>query len=347
MTELEAVPGIGPAIAKKLEAAFITTAELLAVQNPDELNARTNIGPGKAVSIVRAARKVIGKFEFRSGLEVERELELKPRLSTGVSKLDKHLWGGIELGSIVELFGKARAGKTQWCAMLAIMVQLPLKDGGLEGRVLWLDTERAFKPWIIRAMAYRRGLDPEVALGNIGHATIIDSSQIQERFENIPNLLARENYKLVIIDSFTGLFRSEYTGLDSLRIRQQKMNKLLSLMRRTAAATEAIFVYTNQVMSKISQFSSSLNAPSGGHILSHASDYRFNLKVGKDDQRKIALQDNAGVPEFELTLKLGWGGFYENAKEKDNMQDAILKYLRSRGCDHQAVLKEIEQEAVA
>ena len=36
MTELEQVPGCGPAKAKKLRDAFITTVELLAVQNPVE-----------------------------------------------------------------------------------------------------------------------------------------------------------------------------------------------------------------------------------------------------------------------------------------------------------------------
>ena len=46
MTELTEVPGIGPTVAKQLQAAFITTAELLAVQNVDDLQERTKIGEG-------------------------------------------------------------------------------------------------------------------------------------------------------------------------------------------------------------------------------------------------------------------------------------------------------------
>ncbi|MFW9798703.1 MAG: AAA family ATPase, partial [Candidatus Thorarchaeota archaeon] len=254
MTELEAVQGIGPAVAKKLRDAYVTTAELLAVQNPVELMKKTKLGEGTTEKIIKNARLLVGKFGFRSGLEVEQEMATKPRLTTGVPKVDQALRGGIEVGSIVEFFGPARGGKTQWCSQLAVTVQLPLEKGGLEGRVLWLDTESSFKPWTIRANAIRYGLDPDVALGNIGRAEVVLSGQITEIFESIPQLCAEQDYKLVIIDSFTGLFRAEYTGLENMRIRQQDMNQLLNQMRRTATATECIFAYTNQVMSKISTY---------------------------------------------------------------------------------------------
>ncbi len=347
MTDLEAVPGVGPGIAKQLEAVFITTAELLAVQSPTDLQQRTKIGPGTAEKIIQAARDLMNMFEFRSGREVETEMASKPMLSTGIASLDQKLWGGIEAGSIVELFGQARAGKTQWCHTFAVMAQLPLEQGGLEGRVLWLDSEKAFKPWILRAMAFRRGLNPDDALDNIGVANIIDSSQIERMIEKIPNLLATQGYRLVIIDSFTGPFRSQFSGLDGLKARQSKLNKLLSKMRRAATATDAIFVYTNQVLATFSQYTQNPNAPSGGHILSHASDYRFNLKLGKKGKKKIALQDNAGIPEFTLELSLNWGGFYENDKEMKKIVPKIVEYLNSRGCDTTQIPDEVEQEDAA
>ena len=112
MTELEAVQGIGPAVAKKLKEAYVTTAELLAVQNPVELMKKTKIGEGTSLKIIKNARLLVGRFGFRSGLEIEQEMATKPRLTTGVEKVDKALRGGIEVGSIVEFFGPARGGKT-------------------------------------------------------------------------------------------------------------------------------------------------------------------------------------------------------------------------------------------
>jgi len=331
VTDLEAVPGVGPAAAKKLREAFITTAELLSVQNPVELQARTKLGEGTAAKIVKNARAMTGKFGFRSGLEIEEEMANAAKISFGIKSLDGALFGGIEAGSVVEFYGTARAGKTQWCAHLAVRAQLPVDQGGLDGRVLWLDTESSFKTWIIRANAIRWGLDPDVALGNIGRAEIILSSQIDDIFQTIPKMCAEENYKLVIIDSLTGLFRAEFTGLEALRVRQQEINRLLNYMRRTGAATDAIFVYTNQVMAKIANYGGNPNAPVGGHVLSHASDYRFYVRKSLKDKRKIDLQDNAGVPEFSKEFSLGWGGFYGEASEKKDSESKITKYFDEHG----------------
>ncbi|TFH05892.1 MAG: hypothetical protein E4H14_11840 [Candidatus Thorarchaeota archaeon] len=95
MTELEAVAGVGPAVAKKLRDAFVTTAELLAVQNPIELQAKTKLGEGTALKVIKSARKIVGKFGFRSGLEIEKEMATKPRLKTGIAKMVEAMLGGF------------------------------------------------------------------------------------------------------------------------------------------------------------------------------------------------------------------------------------------------------------
>jgi DNA repair protein RAD51 len=45
-------------------------------------------------------------------------------LSTGSKELDKMLQGGIETGSITELFGEFRTGKSQLCHQLCITCQV-------------------------------------------------------------------------------------------------------------------------------------------------------------------------------------------------------------------------------
>jgi RecA/RadA recombinase len=109
------------------------------------------------------------------------------------------------------------------------------------------------------------------------------------------------------------------------------MNALLNQMRRVATATGAIFVYSNQVMAKISSYGGSPNSPVGGHIISHASDYRFYTRRTKGDTRKIELQDNAGLPEFDVDVVVGWGGLYTDAKSKKDMEPTILEYFEKRG----------------
>lgn len=48
------------------------------------------------------------------------------QLTTGSKELDKLLGGGIETGSITEIFGEFRTGKTQLCHTLAVTCQVSL-----------------------------------------------------------------------------------------------------------------------------------------------------------------------------------------------------------------------------
>lgn len=50
------------------------------------------------------------------------------QLTTGSKELDKLLGGGIETGSITEIFGEFRTGKTQLCHTLAVTCQVWVGD---------------------------------------------------------------------------------------------------------------------------------------------------------------------------------------------------------------------------
>lgn len=65
-------------------------------------------------------------------------------ITTGSKNLDNILGGGMETGSITELFGEYRTGKSQLCHTLAVTCQLPIDMGGGEGKCLFIDTEGTF-----------------------------------------------------------------------------------------------------------------------------------------------------------------------------------------------------------
>ncbi len=72
------------------------------------------------------------------------------------------LQGGVETGSLTELFGEFRTGKTQLCHTLAVTCQLPIDVGGGEGKCLYIDTEGTFRPERLLAVAERYGLSGQV-----------------------------------------------------------------------------------------------------------------------------------------------------------------------------------------
>jgi len=50
------------------------------------------------------------------------------QLTTGSKELDRLLGGGIETGSITEIFGEFRTGKTQLCHTLAVTCQVKINN---------------------------------------------------------------------------------------------------------------------------------------------------------------------------------------------------------------------------
>ena len=54
--------------------------------------------------------------------------------------------GGMETGSVTEMYGEFRTGKTQLCHTLCVTCQLPLDQGGAEGKAMYIDTEGTFRP---------------------------------------------------------------------------------------------------------------------------------------------------------------------------------------------------------
>ncbi|KYN00846.1 DNA repair protein XRCC3 [Cyphomyrmex costatus] len=65
-------------------------------------------------------------------------------LTTGCSKLDAKLGGGIPCRGITQLYGAAGTGKTQLALQLCLTVQLPITAGGLGAGAIYICTESAF-----------------------------------------------------------------------------------------------------------------------------------------------------------------------------------------------------------
>lgn len=77
-----------------------------------------------------AAAKLI-PMGFTSATEVYNNRKDIVMITTGSKALDELLQGGIETGSLTEMFGEFRTGKTQMCHTLAVTAQLPIERGGM------------------------------------------------------------------------------------------------------------------------------------------------------------------------------------------------------------------------
>ncbi|WP_297416939.1 DNA repair and recombination protein RadA [Thermococcus sp.] len=198
---------------------------------------------------------------------------------------------------------------TQLAHTLAVMTQLPREDGGLNGSIIWIDTENTFRPERIRQIAENRGLDPDEVLKNIYVARAFNSNHqmlLIERAEEIIKKKAETDrpVKLLIVDSLMAHFRSEYVGRGTLAERQQKLAKHLSDLHRLADLYDIAVFVTNQVQAKPDAFFGDPTRPVGGHILAHSATLRIYLRKGKAGKRVARLIDSPHLPEGEAIFRI-------------------------------------------
>jgi DNA repair protein RadA len=322
--ELEDIPGVGPETAKKLREAGFSTVEAVAVASPAELASVGGITEGNAVKIIQAARKMANIGGFESGDKVLERRRLVRKITTGSKDLDELLGGGVETQAITEFFGEFGSGKTQICHQLAVNVQLPEDEGGLEGSVVIIDTENTFRPERIIQMAEAKGLDSNEVLKNIYVAQAYNSNHQMLLVDNAKELaekLKKEGrpVRLIIVDSLMSHFRAEYVGRGTLADRQQKLNRHLHDLMKFGELYNAAVVVTNQVMARPDVLFGDPTKPVGGHIVAHTATFRIYLKKGKDDLRIARLIDSPHLPEGEAIFRVTERGIEDaedNKKKK-------------------------------
>ncbi len=307
--KLEDLPGVGPGAVAKLEAAGIYDLMGLAVLTPASLSETSGMSEAVARKAIQAARKMMS-LGFKDGLEHEEGRKIIDHITTGSKNLDNLLGGrGVETKAITEAFGAYGSGKTQLALSLAVRVQLPVEQGGANGKAVYIDTEGTFRPERIRQLAEGLGANPEKVLKNILVARAFNSDHQMLLLEKVSEMIKDgEPIKLLIIDSLTAHFRAEFTGRGQLADRQQRLNRYMHDLMRIAEKNNLAVYVTNQVMSDPAQLFGDPTKAIGGNIVGHASTYRMYLRRGKKDSRVAKLIDSPNLPDNETVFMIETGG---------------------------------------
>lgn len=313
---IEDIPGVGPATAEKLKEMGFHTVESLATATIKELTT-VGVGEKQAAKIVAEARDGLA-LSFITADELLKMRQNVKRLSTGSKQVDELVGGGLETQTITEFYGEYGVGKSILCHQLAVNVQLPEEKGGLNGAALYIDTENTFRPeWIVR-MATAMGLDPAQTAKKIIYSEAFNSDHQILLLEKADKVIQENKVKLIIVDSLTAHFRSEYLGREMLAERQQKLNSHLHRLVRLSRAFNACAVVTNQVMSRPDQFFAMAVEAVGGHIVSHTSHTRIFLRrTASGPVRICRLISSPYLPEGERIFKITEEGIKDITEEDE------------------------------
>jgi len=313
---IEDIPGVGPATAEKLREMGYQTVESLATATIKELT-EAGVGEKQAAKVIAEARDSIALSFIRADELIKMRQNVR-RLTTMSKQIDELVGGGLETQTITEFYGEYGVGKSILCHQLAVNVQLPEEKGGLNGSALYIDTENTFRPeWIVR-MAKAMGLDPTETAKRIIYSEAFNSDHQILVLDKADKVIQENNVKLIIVDSLTAHFRSEYLGREMLAERQQKLNSHLHRLVRLSRAFNACAVVTNQVMSKPDQFFAMAVEAVGGHIVSHTSHTRIFLRRTSSGPVRICrLVSSPYLPEGERIFKITEEGIKDITEEDE------------------------------
>ena len=297
--------GLNSTDIKKLQEACYSSLEALAFTCKKNLLAIKGINEAKADKLIKILEETLNLKIQPSSVALEERKRIT-RITSGSKELDTLLGGGFESNSITELFGEFRTGKTQICHTLCVTCQLPKKDGGGEGKAIYIDTEGTFRPEKLASIAERFGLDPKEAIENVFYARAYNSDHQNRLLMQVCALMCEHKFSLLIVDSATALYRTDYSGRAELSNRQMSLAKFLRNLQKIADEHKIVVVITNQVVATVdgNAFGGNDKKPIGGHIMAHACQTRLYLKKGLKQNRICKIYDSPSLPEGEATYSI-------------------------------------------
>ncbi|THU53181.1 hypothetical protein C4D60_Mb10t11680 [Musa balbisiana] len=302
--------GIAAIEVKKLKDAGLCTVESVAYSPRKDLLQIKGISEAKVDKIIEAASKLVPLgFTSASQLHAQR-LEII-QITSGSRELDKILEGGIETGSITELYGEFRSGKTQLCHTLCVTCQLPLDQGGGEGKALYIDAEGTFRPQRLLQIADRFGLNGADVLENVAYARayntdhqsrlLLEAASMMVEARHVPSNLCYLSFQLIVI--WLPVFN--FSGRGELSARQMHLAKFLRSLQKLADEFGVAVIITNQVVAQVDGsaiFAGPQIKPIGGNIMAHASTTRLALRKGRAEERICKVISSPCLAEAEAKV---------------------------------------------
>ncbi|MFB6186703.1 MAG: DNA repair and recombination protein RadB [Halobacteriaceae archaeon] len=209
------------------------------------------------------------------------------RISTGCQPLDSLLGGGVERGTVTQVYGPPASGKTN------IALNTAIETAVNDGTAVYIDSEGVSIDRFEQLLAGYDG-DTDSLSSRIIFKEIHDFDEQQQAIQDIEDLA--EEADLIVLDSATGFYRirrsEDETEGDALRKIAQQITFLLSLARKHDLAV----LITNQVYTDPD---SDRPRPLGGHTLQHWTGTVIRLDRFRGGNRRATLEKHRSQPAGE------------------------------------------------
>lgn len=216
------------------------------------------------------------------------------------SSIDEILDGGVEKGTITQIFGPPSSGKTNVALSLAVNVA---KSGK---KVVYLDTEGGISIDRIKQMAR---FDFSKIANNI---MVLEPTNFTEQNDNLRAIEIwlknnHENIDLLVLDSAVALYRVDDMKSSKLN---KELGKQMGILTKIAREYNIAVVLTNQIYNAFDDDGNENIKAVGGTILQYWS--KIILQLEKTDnlhERKAILRRHRSMAEGKsATFKITSNG---------------------------------------
>lgn len=102
-------------------------------------------------------------------------------------------------------------------------------------------------PERIADIAQRYGINVKMTLDNILVARAFSHEQQNSLLTAVAAMMVKDQYSLLVVDSFTSLFRTEFAGREELAQRQQAIGSMMNKLSKIASEFNICVVITKYV----------------------------------------------------------------------------------------------------
>jgi DNA repair protein RAD51 len=168
------------------------------------------------------------------------------------------------------------------------------------------------RPVRLLAVANRYGLNGEEVLDNVAYARAYNSDHQLELLNQAAQMMTETRFALLVVDSATSLYRTDFAGRGELAGRQTHLAKFMRTLQRLADEFGIAVIITNQVVAQVDgsagMFNPDPKKPIGGNIIAHASTTRLSLKKGRGETRICKIYDSPCLPESDCMFAINEDG---------------------------------------
>jgi RecA/RadA recombinase len=215
---------------------------------------------------------------------------------------DLLLGGGLPVCCIVDVFGAAGTGKTQFCFQNIVTTSHYLKLDQEVTKAVFVDCSGSFRPERIVEIAGNRSRDAENILNSISTIYARSSAEqfaISRKIEDEPSF---SKCRLLIVDDITSNFVSDYSKESEIPARQRALSLYARHLSYIANKKGLTVLLTNSVRSR-GDFG---EGETTGEVLSEYALYR--LHFSRIERQRLATLVQPSLSRQQIIFEINQSG---------------------------------------